>query len=196
MTEVSETTETPSRGIDPAGDVGLVLMALSQLGVAKDYLERIETAVTRLADDLSFERQRHTVTAEHLTAARTEQDRLRERVERGENAATTHERNLRRFKDQVRAKAIEVAASEGWCEEGLNEALSDLGLDPVRRSYHLEGVVTYTRRKFSWDIEAGSKDEAKEMLERLLEDDDSHSAYDDDHDMSVEFTSVEPGEML
>jgi DNA-directed RNA polymerase subunit N (RpoN/RPB10) len=34
------------------------------------------------------------------------------------------------FRTLVREKAIDVAARQGWCTQGLNEVLDDLGLAP------------------------------------------------------------------
>lgn len=49
--------------------------------------------------------------------------------------------NLDAYKARVKAKAIEVAAEQGWCNDGLNAALEDL--DIARASRDLSVTVTY-----------------------------------------------------
>lgn len=50
----------------------------------------------------------------------------------------------RNFAEQVRDVAIRVAESEGWCDDGLNEVLEELGLEPKRaKEYRIEVTVRY-----------------------------------------------------
>jgi hypothetical protein len=49
--------------------------------------------------------------------------------------------DLDRYKERVKAKAIEVAAEQGWCREGLNDALEDLDIGPASRDVQV--TLTY-----------------------------------------------------
>jgi hypothetical protein len=51
------------------------------------------------------------------------------------------------FRARVRAKAIEVAEEQNWCNEGLNEVLVDLGLErtPVDCAVTMEVTLRFDR---------------------------------------------------
>lgn len=61
---------------------------------------------------------------EDYAAPRTETDRLL--VEATDKLA--------RFRAQVREVAIRTAERQDWCDDGLNEVLTELGLEPVGRT--------------------------------------------------------------
>jgi hypothetical protein len=185
---MTETTVAPSVGIDPVGDAALALNALAQMGTDLGLLRRVEAGLNeavRAREDaqsaVTLERQRADVNAGHMAAAREE--------------AAAARRDLRGFRIKVRDKAIEVAQSEGWCIEGLNEALEDLGLDPAKRTFDIRGKVRTADRDFSWQIEAATEEEAREKMKELLTDDTDHSAYDDAFDLDVDFHHVGEGEL-
>jgi hypothetical protein len=89
---------------------------------------------------------------------------------------------LDRYKRKVREVAIRVADEQGWCNEGLNEVLEELDLDPFykTRTFDVEVVQTATRsvtitveveaenvgdpdREESWESEA--RDRALEKVD-------------------------------
>jgi phosphoglycolate phosphatase-like HAD superfamily hydrolase len=147
-------TETPTRGIDPAGDVGLVLMALSQLGVARDYRERIETAVTTM----------QTRIADAEAEAATQR-----------NAAGQANAALRRFKNAVRDLAILTHKNEDWCLDGLNAALESLGLAKyvpaseyevtIRETAARTGTITVTVDRDQYPSDEAAEQAAKRLAE-------------------------------
>lgn len=85
---------------------------------------------------------------------------------------------MREFQRRVRDKAIAVSQQEGWCRDGLNEALESLGLEKVKVTYKVSGKVRYEWREVSWDVEATSEDEAREEFLRMIDGEPDHSAYD------------------
>mgnify|MGYP001550756403 CR=1 FL=1 len=80
----------------------------------------------------------------------------------------TLEMEHEQFRTQVREKAIEVAANEGWCDSGLNEALEELGLEPKTRTFDVEVQVTASQM-VTIEVEAADEDEAREIAERDME---------------------------
>jgi hypothetical protein len=45
------------------------------------------------------------------------------------------EQNLQRFKNRVRATALDAKGRENWCDEGFNEAMRELDLPELIRSW-------------------------------------------------------------
>lgn len=81
---------------------------------------------------------------------------------------TTHEQ----FRQDVRDLAIRTAADQGWCDDGLNRGLRELGLDPKTREYEVEVEVTATQTVWV-TVEAASEEHAlgdvtEEMVENAL----------------------------
>jgi hypothetical protein len=83
---------------------------------------------------------------------------------------------LRRFQRQVRDKAIEVAREHGWCKEGLNTTLTELGLETVASRWTVEVTVTATQT-VEVTVDADDLDDAwpdedavREYVENDLED--------------------------
>jgi hypothetical protein len=73
---------------------------------------------------------------------------------------------LAAFKRHLRATAIRVAKERNWCDPGLNEVLSDLGLPSKGAFTAFVKVRTYTERFISVPIpEAESNDEIAEYLD-------------------------------
>jgi hypothetical protein len=73
---------------------------------------------------------------------------------------------LERFRTEVRDTAIRVAGENSWCDQGLNEVLSELGLDPKTTEWTVE-VAVVAMQTVSVTITAGSESEAEE---RVIED--------------------------
>lgn len=112
---------------------------------------------------------------DNYAAREQEAERLRQRVvelnqavnmerERFQALHRTHEQ----FRAQVRELAIETAANEGWCNEGLNRALEELGLPGTRRDFTVDVSINVSRT-ISITVEAVDEDEAR----REVEDNDS-----------------------
>jgi hypothetical protein len=154
------------RGIDPAGDVGLVLMALSQLGVAQDYRERILTATTQMQATIVQQ-------AEQLAAAADEGAALQARLNsEGQESARLRNR-YRAFQAQVRDLAIKTHRDEDWCLDGLNAALKELGLAEYepRTEYEVTVQETGTREgRVTVEVDRSQypSDEAAEEKARSL----------------------------
>lgn len=53
------------------------------------------------------------------------------------------QRELDRFREQVRDVAISVKKEMGWCLPGLNERLNELGLEPYAERWQVPVEVTY-----------------------------------------------------
>lgn len=87
------------------------------------------------------------------------------------------------FKEQVREKAIEVAASNGWCDEGLNEVLKELGLEPKTRSFNVI-VRVYGFQDVEVEIdEAANWDDAREQALNMDLDTSSYG-WEQDNDIA------------
>lgn len=100
--------------------------------------------------------------------------RLSEVVAQERNLKWQEARRLETFKSTVRDKAIEVAEEHGWCKEGLNEVLEELGLDRVPTKFKVLVQVVITH----WEeVEADNEDDAQdEAVEQF--DVTDYSSYD------------------
>ena len=76
-------------------------------------------------------------------------------------------RALESFKVRVRERALECKADEGWCDEGFNAAMRDLGL-PELSSTYLARVSVYVRV-----VNAESESVAREWIGQALDSTDS-----------------------
>lgn len=74
----------------------------------------------------------------------------------------TH-REFQQFRKDVRDKAIEVQEAQGWCDDGLNEVLSDLGLEPKVVEWEVEVTITATQT-VTVRVTAADEDDAKEKI--------------------------------
>lgn len=81
-----------------------------------------------------------------------------------------HEAAMARYRALVRQVALEAAREEGWCDEGVNAAFRQLGLEPVpeRKEYtfavRVTGLAEYT-------AVATTEEEALADVQRLMADD-------------------------
>lgn len=72
---------------------------------------------------------------------------LKQQVANERRRANDANTRLVAFQKQVREKAIEVAEAESWCDEGLNEALEELGLERKENpEYEIEVTVKFKFR--------------------------------------------------
>jgi hypothetical protein len=77
-----------------------------------------------------------------VLALSAERDRATEEA-RGAVVATDRAQwSLTSFKGLVRNTAKEVAERQGWCRRGLNETLSDLGLEEYRMEFRVSVTIT------------------------------------------------------
>lgn len=72
------------------------------------------------------------------------------------------------YKAKVREKALDAADSEGWCREGLNSALTDLGLERVTSDYDVRLTINLSR-SITVRIAADDYDSAYETAEGYRE---------------------------
>lgn len=72
------------------------------------------------------------------------------------------------YKKQVRDVAIEVAAEQGWCDDGLNERLQELGLEPMARQWEVT-VTLLGRQEVKIRVTAASDDAAAELAREVDE---------------------------
>lgn len=72
--------------------------------------------------------------AETIRRAAQEQG-LRDDLVAAEQRAEAAEHELAQFKDRVRTRALEAKANQNWCDAGFNEAMHDLGLPELVRSW-------------------------------------------------------------
>jgi hypothetical protein len=72
-----------------------------------------------------------------------------------------------RYKDRVRRVALAGQRSEGWCDEGLNGALKQLGIPPVTRYYAAEGeaILIVAQSEEQWPT---AFDRLRDRVERWL----------------------------
>lgn len=79
-----------------------------------------------------------------IASVTAERDRFEAEASEADAARRQVVREFDAFKQKVREKAIEVAEEENWCHDGLNDALSDLGLPEVRKPQkEIRFVVEY-----------------------------------------------------
>ena len=60
---------------------------------------------------------------------------LRDQLAAAEQRAQAVEQSLERFKGRVRATALEAKDRQNWCDEGFNEAMRELDLPELIRSW-------------------------------------------------------------
>lgn len=96
------------------------------------------------------------------------------------------------FRDKVRVVAIRVAGEQGWCTEGLNDVLDELGLDPHVTKWQVE-VHVVASQTVMVEVEADSDEAAQTKVEQG-DYDLSDDLRDDDWDYSdgVEVQRVTP----
>jgi hypothetical protein len=120
--------------------------------------------------------------------------RNREMVRTAQEAQARAEQTLAAYKIQVREVAIRVAEEQDWCNEGLNEVLTELGLDGVTRSYRVPVELTATQTVYI-DVEAIDIDHAVSQVEDNYTSSDLAQEADGDDwsvsDYSVDTYSVE-----
>lgn len=73
------------------------------------------------------------------------------------------EEALEEFRRKVREEAIRVAADNGWCDDGLNRTLRNLGL-AEKRLYRVPVEVTLTQVGYIEVTDAMSMEEARASL--------------------------------
>jgi hypothetical protein len=115
-------------------------------------------------------------------------------VRTAQEAQARAEQTLAAYKIQVREVAIRVAEEQDWCNEGLNEVLTELGLDGVTRSYRVPVELTATQTVYI-DVEAIDIDHAVSQVEDNYTSSDLAQEADGDDwsvsDYSVDTYSVE-----
>lgn len=97
-----------------------------------------------------------------------ERDTLREAVTEANRQTTDIRIAHQRFRTQVRDVAIEVADEQGWCDDGLNERLEQLGLDPRERPYTVGVTVTLSLEIEEAVNQDSAEDQAKDLLSDML----------------------------
>lgn len=68
----------------------------------------------------------------------------------------------RDFQKLVRDTAIRVAEEQSWCDQGLNEVLEELGLEPKNKTYRVT-VRVFAYQDVETEISAASENQAGEM---------------------------------
>jgi hypothetical protein len=109
---------------------------------------------------------------DELAILRVERDAAEARATAAEHNASRTQQTHEAFKRRVREHAIEVAQRQGWCDQGLNESLEELGLPGYHREWTMTLTVTVTVSG------ADSEDEAVRWAERAI------SSTDGDVDIS------------
>jgi len=97
---------------------------------------------------------------------------------------------LNEFKEQVRETAIEVAAEQDWCTDGLNRVLGDLGLPTHSQEFEVSVLVRFYFRGTTDEPEP-SQDWVSNSLSGLdnVELDEDWEVSDSDY--TVESVTVE-----
>jgi|SRR5688572_6942791 hypothetical protein len=140
--------------------------------VGQDTEDAYRREVDRLNEVVrNLQEGRHTLESANLNL-RAELERMRAIADENLRKANVASRDLNAFRDKVRTKAIEVAKEEGWCTEGLNQALRDLGLDPYAQKWRISLTV---------DVEADDEYDAKSLVEGMLDGASDVINYDIDH---------------
>lgn len=120
MTDTTSTTPAPLADSAWGNDTSPSAI-LDALGIDTTPVEQIPTSALRV-EVAALRDMVHRLALDQAALIR--------RATALEQALATARRRLADFRDHVRAKAIELADVLGWSRQGLNEALSDLGLDP------------------------------------------------------------------
>lgn len=114
------------------------------------------------------------------------EQQLKQRVE----ALGEANRRLDAFRAEVREKAIAVAEAQGWCDDGLNEVLEDLGLEP-KQGQQVRFVVTL-KVTMTGTANSGHDATDAQFIEQSLQNTDVSLRLDSDWaDYEVEESEVD-----
>lgn len=115
-----------------------------------EWLRRVRTAeaaataapATPPGPPEAFGPREDSVPLSALRDVEAQRDQARVERDQAQHTARVAAQRLEAFGNRVRVKALEVAADQGWCRAGLNEALRDLDLAPYPDTFEVEVVVT------------------------------------------------------
>ena len=95
-------------------------------------------------------------------ATASESDLLQTRLTLQREAEARHEA----FRTQVRDVAIRVAEEQGWCDDGLNDVLDELGLDP--KEFPRQRITVKVTRTFTIEATPNRLDPDEEWTKASL----------------------------
>jgi hypothetical protein len=103
-------------------------------------------------------------------------------VEKDDRADTD---DLDEYKAFVREVAIDMGTAQGWCDDGVNGVLEELGLDRKTRKYRVR-VRVEAYQYVDVDVEAENSDEAESMVdsERVNDEVDAYAWNTNDWNVS------------
>lgn len=101
--------------------------------------------------------------ARSLDEVTKQRDAQKEETARLMGALADARRALDTFRAEVRTVAIRVAEEQGWCDEGLNDVLAELGMEPKETEWEVEVEVT-ARQTVTVRVTAKDEAEAQEKI--------------------------------
>lgn len=94
---------------------------------------------------------------------------LQRSLEEHKASLALSEQRFQHFQESVREMAIEKAKKLKWCDEGLNEALRELGLEPKTRKYRVE-IRVFAFQDIEIEVDAENMEEADTKAHMMLDD--------------------------
>lgn len=99
-----------------------------------------------------------------LDNARIENERLRDELTRTQALSRQFLDQLERYKTKVREVAIRVADEQSWCDQGLNDVLEELGLEPNLHTYRVT-VRVVLHQEVTVEIQAGNREDVEQLVD-------------------------------
>lgn len=122
-----------------------------------------------------------------VTAAESFSSSQRAQAESFSDRARKAVRELEAYKEQVREVAIRVADDQGWCRDGLNETLEELGLKKFVKKYLVTVQVKVIVEDPDVDDDYDARSEAQDFVNAQLSSNDDETYVLD----GVEYSDVE-----
>jgi hypothetical protein len=114
-----------------------------------------------------------------------EAERLRIELSASRNTTAAVNDELENFKAKVREVGLRAKEDNGWCDDGFNDVMRELGLPLLPHTFRVKLTLTATR-EVEVDVDASD-------LEPGNRDDDGVRSYLDDIDAAREYVNSELG---
>jgi hypothetical protein len=122
---------------------------------------------------------------QQLAEERYKAERLSIELSASRNTAAAVNDEFERFKAKVRELGLQVKEDNGWCDDGFNEVMRELGLPLLPHTFRVKMTLTATR-EVEVDVDASD-------LEPDSRNEDGVRSYLEDIDAARDYVSQELG---